>query len=185
MKRRRQETGEDLRRPRDSQSIEDVRALYAAHAGALFAFALRAVGDRQAAEEIVQDTFVRAWKAADRFDPDRGDVRPWLFVIARNLAIDHRRRNGVRPETPLPEYELDTPVAPRDLDTVLETWQIAEALDQLSPAHRDAITEVYLRGGSLAQAAEDLGVPAGTVKSRLYYGLRNLRLILEEMGVLR
>ena len=163
-----------------------LQALHAAHAGELHAFVLHATGDRQAAEEIVQDTFVRAWRALDRYDPQRGDVRTWLFAIARNLVTDHHRRRGVRPVTPVPAERLDRADDRRpDIDRAVEGWQVTDALRRLSPAHREAIVEIHLRGASVAEAAERLGIPPGTVKSRVYYGLRALRLALEESGVLR
>ena len=162
---------------------DDIRTLHAAHAGPLFAFALRATGDRQVAEEIVQDTFVRAWKAADRFDPTRGDERTWLFTIARNLVTDHYRRKAVRPVSPVDDDRLEQPVGEPDLDRAFESWQMAQALTRLSEEHRTAILEIHLRGASVAETAARLGIPPGTVKSRVYYGLRALRLVLEEMGV--
>lgn len=170
----------------DAETMRDVGALHAAHAAELHAFALRATGDRGAADEIVQDTFVRAWRAADRFDPERGDVRTWLFAITRNLVVDHHRRRGARPVVPVPDERLDGAAETTlDVDRALDRWQVAEALARLSPEHRDAIVELHLRGASVAEAAERFGVPAGTIKSRTYYGLRALRLVLEEMGVVR
>ena len=163
-----------------------LQALHAAHAAELHAFVLRATGDRQAAEEIVQDTFVRAWRALDRYDPERGDVRTWLFAIARNLVADHHRRRGARPVTPVPAEHLDrADERPPDIDRAVEVWQVTDALQHLSPAHRDAIVEIHLRGATVAEAADRLQIPPGTVKSRVYYGLRALRLTLEESGVLR
>jgi RNA polymerase sigma-70 factor, ECF subfamily len=167
--------------------LGDLDRLHAEHAGALYAFAYRATSDRQAAEEIVQDTFVRAWRSADRFDPDRGTAGGWLFAIARNLVIDHHRRRGVRPVSPVPGDDLeavDQDASP-EFDRVVESWQVVEALGRLGPRHREAIVEVHLRGAGIAEAADRLGVPPGTVKSRLYYGLRGLRVVLEEMGVIR
>ena len=152
----------------------------------MFAFAYRATNDRQAAEEIVQDTFVRAWRAMDTFDPQRADLRAWLFTITRNLTIDHHRRMRVRPAVPTPEHRLERDAdAVTDIDRAVEAWQVAEALRQLSPEHREAIAEIHIRGASVAEAARSLGVPAGTVKSRVYYGLRALRLALEESGAVR
>ena len=166
--------------------LEDLRTLYAAHAAPLHAFALRATADPQVAEEIVQDTFVRAWRAMDRFDPSRGEIGGWLFSIARNLVVDHFRRAGARPSTPMPEERLDRhETGTSDIDRAVEVWLVADALSQLSNDHRQAIAEVHLRGSSIAEAAERLGVPPGTVKSRVYYGLRALRLVLEETGVVR
>ena len=164
----------------------DLRALHSAHAGPIHAFALQATGDPQAAEEIVQDTFVRAWRAMDRFDAQRGDLRAWLFAIARNLVVDHYRHGKARPSTPLPNERLDQPeVGTSQIDRAMEVWQVADALTQLSPAHREAITEIHLRGSSVAETADRLGVPPGTVKSRVYYGLRALRLVLEESGAVQ
>ena len=166
--------------------LDDVRRLHAQHAPELFAFALRATGDRGVAEEIVQDTFVRAWRAADRFDPQRGEVRPWLFAIARNLVTDHHRRRAARPKTAGSQDHLATASTPvENVDRALEVWQVAQALAGLTPAHREAIAEVHLRGATVADAARRLGIPPGTVKSRVYYGLRALRLALEEAGVVR
>jgi RNA polymerase sigma-70 factor, ECF subfamily len=173
----------------DATEAEGVRAMYAAHAGPIFAFALRATGDRQVAEEVVQDTFVRAWRAMDRFDPQTADLRTWLLAIARNLVIDHHRRMARRPRTTHADGVHGQPVAagsgPIDVDRAVEVWQVAEALQQLSPAHREAIVEIHVRGTTVAEAARRLDVPPGTVKSRVYYGLRALRLALEESGAVR
>src|SRR5919107_2897034 len=92
--------------PNDAQLMERLRAdatgealreLYRAYAGELLGFALNALGDRQAAEEIVQEVFTRAWRHADRYDPERGAVRTWLYQIARHAIIDARRRAAARP----------------------------------------------------------------------------------------
>ncbi|MPZ72236.1 MAG: sigma-70 family RNA polymerase sigma factor [Nitriliruptorales bacterium] len=168
------------------QEAADVGALYAAHAAPIHGFVLRATGDREAAEEIVQDTFVRAWRAMDRFDAERGDLRAWLFAIARNLVVDHHRRRGARPSTPVPDERLERHPDPvSDIDRAVEVWQVDEALRQLTPAHREVLVEIHLRGASVAETAQRLGVPPGTVKSRVYYGLRALRLALEETGAVR
>ncbi len=129
---------------------------------------------------------MRAWRAMDRFDGGRGSGRAWLFAIARNLVVDDHRRRVARPSTPVPGDRLDArPDGDTQLDRVLELWQVAEALRQLTPAHREAIVEIHLRGASVAETAQRLGVPPGTVKSRVYYGLKALRLALEESGVVR
>lgn len=170
----------------DTDDLGDLRALHATHAGPLYAFALQVTGDRGAAEEIVQDTFVRAWRAADRFDPVKGDVRTWLFAIARNLATDHHRRRATRPSVAASGERLDDPSdSVSDIDRAVEAWHVAEALSQLTPAHCEVIVEVHLRGASVAEAARRLRIPPGTVKSRVYYGLRALRVALEELGAVR
>lgn len=163
-----------------TRGVQSVRELHDVYAGPLYVFAVRRLGDQQAAEEVVQDTLVRAWRSADRYDESRGPVAAWLFAIARNLVIDRTRRRAARPD------EVRLTAVPSDageIDRMLETWQVAEALAGLSTAHRDAIVACHYRGDTIAQAADRLGVPPGTVKSRLYYGLRALRLRLEEMGV--
>lgn len=161
--------------------LESVRALHDVYAGPLYVFAYRRLRDTQAAEEVVQDTLVRAWRARDRYDEDRGPVSAWLFAIARNLIIDHVRSRDARPEQSVLPAGLTEPV--NEIDRMLETWQVADALSGLSVAHREAIVACHYRGHTVAEAAALLGVPDGTIKSRLYYGLRALRLRLEEMGV--
>lgn len=161
---------------------EALRSLHDDHWTSVRAFAFRATGDREAAEEIAQDTFVRAWQAAARFNPNKGSVRTWLLAIARNLVIDHHRREAVRPSRPVPDEQLDRPVVESDVDRVVVVAHIAAALRRLSPEHRDAIIAVHVEGATVREAAERLGVAEGTVKSRVYYGLRCLRIALEELG---
>jgi RNA polymerase sigma-70 factor (ECF subfamily) len=160
-----------------------IRALHAEHGDALFAHALRLCdGDRQRAEDLVQETLLRAWRHPEALDPDRGSARAWLFTTARHLAIDAWRRRTAR----VGEVVTDAPPEPAALDETdraVEAWTIAAALARLSPAHRDVIVECFYRGRSVAEAATVLGVPAGTVKSRTHYAMRALRLVLEEMGV--
>lgn len=163
-------------------TIEDLQAAYA---GPLFVYALRRLGDRGAAEEVVQDTLVKAWQAADRYDPARGTHAAWLFTIARNLVTDRHRRAAARPRSAAAKAEDAEPLTDGDVDRAIEAWQLADALTRLSPEHREAIVLIHYQGYSVADAATRLGVPAGTVKSRVYYGLRALRLQLEEAGVVR
>ncbi len=162
---------------------EMLRALYAEHGDALFAHALRlASGDRQRAEDLVQETLLRAWRHPDALDPDRGSVRAWLFTTARNLAIDSWRRRSVRVGEVITD-SLPEPVGEDETDRTVEAWLIAEALERLSTPHREVLVECFYRGHSVAEAAARLGVPPGTIKSRTHYALRSLRLVLEEMGV--
>jgi RNA polymerase sigma-70 factor (ECF subfamily) len=155
-----------------------VREAYAAHGGELYGFALRSLGDRGMAEEAVQETFLRAWRAGERFDPELGSLRTWLFAILRNVVIDLGRARSARPEV-----LDDAPEAGHEpLDEALMAWQMEEALRRIGEAHRQAIVETYYRGRPYAELATQLGVPEGTIKSRVYYGLRALRNALEEMG---
>lgn len=157
---------------------QDIRAAYAAHAGELYGFAVRSLGDAGAAEEAVQETFLRAWRAGDRFDPQIGSLRTWLFAILRNVVIDLGRARAARP--PLAEGGVEPSVEP--LNEALLAWQVEEAMRRLGEEHRRVLIETYYRGRPYAEVARDLGVPEGTVKSRVYYGLRALRVVLEEMG---
>jgi RNA polymerase sigma-70 factor (ECF subfamily) len=168
------------------EDAELLRELQQQHGDALFVHALRLThGDRQRAEDLVQETLLRAWQQADRLDPKHGPVRPWLFTITRNLAIDAWRRRAARvgevftDELPEPPSDVD------ETDRAVEAWTIAEALSRLSAAHREVLVECFYQGRSVAEAAARLGVPTGTVKSRTHYALQSLRLVLAEMGVIQ
>ena len=156
----------------------DVREAYAAHAGELYGFALRSLGDSGLAEEAVQETFVRAWRAGDRFDPQIGSLRTWLFAILRNVVIDLGRARAARPV--LAESTTEPSVEP--IEETLLAWQVEEAMRRIGDQHREILVETYYRGRPYAEVAAELGIPVGTVKSRVYYALRALRIALEEMG---
>jgi RNA polymerase sigma-70 factor, ECF subfamily len=156
----------------------DVREAYAAHAGELYGFAARSLGDAGLAEEAVQETFLRAWRAGDRFDPQIGSLRTWLFAILRNVVIDLGRARAARPG--LAEGGVEPTVDP--LNDALLAWQVEEAMRRIGEEHRRVLVETYYRARPYAEVAAELGVPEGTVKSRVYYGLRALRVALEEIG---
>jgi len=156
----------------------DVREAYAAHAGELYGFAVRSLGDAGLAEEAVQETFVRAWRAGARFDPQIGSLRTWLFAILRNVVIDLGRARAARPA--VAEGGIEPTVEP--FDEALLSWQVEEAMRRIGEQHRRVLVETYYRGRPYAEVAAELGVPEGTVKSRVYYGLRALRVALEEIG---
>ncbi len=159
-----------------------IRALYDEHGAALQAYALGMTnGDLGRAQDAVQEVLVRAWRHPEALDPGRGSIRGWLLRTLRNVLIDEWRARSVRPETitdTLPDLGISDGV-----DMALQSWLVAEAVDRLSEAHRDVIRECFFNGRSVAEAAERLGVPAGTVKSRTHYALRALRVELVEMGV--
>lgn len=159
----------------------DLRLLYEAHAGELFGFAFRALGDRGAAEDLVQEVFLRAWLRAETYRTDRGTSRAWLFAIARNLVIDAVRARAVRPRLS-PDVAQETGDVDSGLARVEERVLLVEALGRLTSDHRRALIEVVVRGRSVREAASCLAVPPGTVKSRLFYGLKALRLVLAELG---
>lgn len=159
-----------------------IRSLYAEHGGPLLAYALRLTGDRSTAEDVVQETLLRAWRHPEALESGRGSLRPWLFTVARHLVVDQHRARRARPAEVGSERVVELPAAD-ELDRALQAWQVAGAVATLSEDHRAVLLETYYRGRSVAEAAAVLGVPAGTVKSRTYYALRALRLALEERGV--
>lgn len=179
-----------------SNELGSIEQLHEEFAGPLYLYSLRRLGDPRGAEEAVQDTLLRAWRHSQRFDPDRGTLPAWLFTIARNVTTDQLRRRGARPREVI-DVTQEPAVAGRrvplsdgsltdgDIDRALEAWQIAEALHRLSDEHRQAIVDVHYLGFTVRETAARQGVPEGTIKSRLYYGLRALRLQLEEQGVTR
>jgi RNA polymerase sigma-70 factor, ECF subfamily len=161
----------------------ELRALYDAHALALLGYALRLCdGDRAMAEDLVQETLVRAWRHLDQLDPNAAPVRPWLFTVAQHLAIDAYRARRARPQE-VGDGPLDTVAGLDTVETALDRIVVTDALQSLSPEHRAVIVETYYRGRTVAEAARVLGVPPGTVKSRCYYALRALKLALAERGV--
>ncbi|MDX6313715.1 MAG: polymerase sigma-70 factor, subfamily [Streptomyces sp.] len=160
-----------------------MRELYKAHAGALFAYVMRLVGgDRYLAEDVVQETLLRAWKSASRLDPAARSLRPWLVTVARRIVIDGHRSRQARPPEASPAA-LDQLPAEDELDRSLRLMTISDALDDLSEAHRQVLIETYFKGRTVNEAAAELGVPPGTVRSRVFYALRSLKIALEERGV--
>jgi RNA polymerase sigma-70 factor, ECF subfamily len=158
-----------------------VRALYSEHAGPLLRYALHLTsGDRQRAEDIVQETLLRAWLHPEAIS--ERPARPWLFAVARNLAVDAYRARRARPHE-VGEGALELISAPDEADRALESWAVADALRSLRPEHRGVLFQTYYLGRSVAEAAANLGIPAGTVKSRTFYALRALKLELEERGL--
>ena len=162
-----------------------LRAAYDAHGPELYRFARRALGDDGQAEDAVQEAFVRAWRASDRYDPSRASLRTWLFAILRNVVIDQVRARRSRPGLATlhqgsdGEGEGDRGDA---IEQALVGWQVEAALSTLADEHRRVLVEVHWHGRPYAEVAADLGIPEGTVKSRVYYALRAMRSALEAGG---
>jgi RNA polymerase sigma-70 factor (ECF subfamily) len=164
--------------------IEDerlLRALYASHARPLLVYVQRlAGGDRQLAEDIVQETLLRAWQHAGDLDVEL--ARPWLFTVARRLIIDADRSRRARPQ-PTDATSVEESSTQDELDAALDACLLVDALGALTPAHREVIVESFYRDRSTREIAARLNVPDGTVRSRMFYALRALRLALLERGV--
>jgi len=159
-----------------------LRALHDEHAAALWGFVLHLTGgDRTRAEDVVQETLFRAWRRPAVLSQQDASARGWLFTVARNIVVDDWRSVKRRPTTS--SELLPEPLEPDTTDTALQSIMVTEALRRLSRDHRTVLLECYFRGCTAAQAAARIGVPVGTVKSRLHYALLALRLVFEEMGV--
>ncbi|WP_243794351.1 sigma-70 family RNA polymerase sigma factor [Saccharopolyspora gloriosae] len=147
------------------------------HGAALLSYVTRITGDRYLAEDVVQETWLRAWRNIDRLENGTGSVRGWLLRVAHNVAIDLHRGRRARPaEVGIEGDELaDIAVQAQHSDEVENRVVVDELLDRLSPVHRRAVIEVYFIDRTTKSAASELGVPVGTVKSRLHNALRVLR----------
>jgi len=160
-----------------------LQELHDRHAAELWRFAMRLTRDRELSEDVVQEVLLKAWNDPGLGQRDDGAARAWLFTASRNLIIDRWRSAASRREQRTAD-PLDQAVGDAT-SVVLDRWLIAEALGGLSLEHRTVISAAYFEGRSVADIATRLHIPEGTVKSRLHYGLRTLRLILQEKGVTR
>ena len=156
-----------------------VRQLYAHYALPLRRYVERFCPDRASADDIVQETFIRAWRHLPQLSSGDVPVRPWLFRVARNLLIDADRAARSRPVTVRAQPAEDG-CDDMDLNRVLDRQLVTDALHQLSPAHRTVLVETFYRGRTLAKVARQLGIPDSTARSRLHYALRALRRQLED-----
>ncbi|GAB3443157.1 sigma-70 family RNA polymerase sigma factor [Phycicoccus ginsengisoli] len=158
-----------------------LRGLHDRHAAELWRFALRLTRDAQVAEDVVQEALLRAWKDPNLLARSEPQSRAWLFTVVRHLVVDRWRSAASRHE--LSSADLSDPGEGDRTGEVLNRWLVSDGLARLSDDHRRVITAAYYEGRSVAEIAAELHVPEGTVKSRLHYGLRSLRLVLQEKGV--
>jgi len=156
--------------------------LYRRYGSRLYGLGLRLLGDQGLAEELVQETFVRLWQQAGRFDPARGSVSAFLFTIARRIAVDLWRRPSSRPFEPPPEAVAGER-GHDPVDSMIEGLAVRDALQSLSPAHQQVLELFIGQDRKQAEIATLLGLPLGTVKTRAYYALRALKLALQERGI--
>jgi RNA polymerase sigma-70 factor, ECF subfamily len=159
---------------------EPVAELYRRYGARLYRFGVQLLGDSGLAEEMVQECFVRLWRTADRFDISRGPVAGYLFVISRSIAADLRKRPSSRPLAPVEEGQ--GPAQPDAADRIVASLAVQDALDSLSSAHREVLMLVHGEGLTQTLIAERLGLPLGTVKTRMFHGLRALKTALAERG---
>ena len=170
--------------PLDEDAVAEI---YREHAPALRRFVGRTSIDHARVDDVVQEAVLRVWKQA----PEVQSMRAYLFQTARNILIDMHRASSRR-VTEIGEDRDDDSRARRDpletnpvveIDRALDQILVEDAIARLQPDHREVVIALYFRRLTVVEAAEVIGIPAGTVKSRSYYAVRSLRAILDEMGV--
>jgi RNA polymerase sigma-70 factor, ECF subfamily len=173
-----------MRTPVDAQRRGEggaaaLESLYAEHGAMVTAYVTRMLrGDRARAEDVMQETLLRAWQNADRLEQTSVPVRAWLVRVAHNVVVDGIRAARARPaEAPgaSPEGSSDMD----DTENLLNSLAVTDALRRLAPEHRAVLTHLYYLGSSVSETARALEIPPGTVKSRAFYGLRKLRQFLD------
>lgn len=162
---------------------ERLAALYDVHAAPIRRYVISLTGDRGSADDVVQETLLRAWRTPRILEQDASTTRAWFFTVARHIVIDEARSARRRHE--LPVAELPERATSDQTDRLFDQMLISDALAAVSEEHRAVIVAAHFRGRSVDEIADELGIPSGTVKSRMHYGLRALRLALQERGVTR
>lgn len=157
--------------------------LYALYGRPLYGLGLQLLHDAGLAEDLVQETFLRLWRSARTYDPDRGSVRTFVFTLARRAAVDMWRRRGAPVPALLDEPQQADAAGVEAYEHLVLRLSIGEALQVLSPAQRDVLELQYQTDLTQAQVAERLGIPLGTVKTRTMHALRRLGDVLEERGL--
>lgn len=160
--------------------VDALRVLYRSFERPLYALGIRWLNDPKLAEELVQEVTLRVWRRAGRYDPERGASSSWIFGIARNVAADLAR---ARSKMPVPVAEAPEETAPWDEDRAWTAWEVARAVAQLPEDQRRVVELAYAKQMTQSEIAAELGIPLGTVKTRLYASLRKLRAIFAERGI--
>ena len=161
-----------------------MKALYDEHAAVLWRYALRLTGDSSHAEDVVQETLLRAWQHPEVIGDTERSARAWLFTVARNMIIDDRR--SARYRNVVASTDVDgapEQATPDEVNSALDRLLIADAMTQLSPEHRAVVDRSYYRGWTTAQIAADLDIAEGTVKSRLNRGRAELAKVLRRQKI--
>ena len=157
-----------------------VREIYRSHGRLVYAVAYRVLGDRGLAEEATQQTFVKAWRAAQSFDQSR-ELGPWLAAIARRVAIDVYRREALRTADPIESVPAGDPAlvaAPQSAQAIYDVWEVRQAVADLPADEHEVVRLQHLDGFTHTQIAERLGVAVGTVKSRSFRAHKRLAALL-------
>jgi RNA polymerase sigma-70 factor (ECF subfamily) len=152
--------------------------LYRRYVRAVYAVALRRLGDPHGAEDATQEAFAAVWRAARTFRPERGAAGPWLYSIARNAAVDRLRSR--LPLAPVPEWPDEGPGPEHRAENEWLRWRVHRALEELPETEREVLALAYWGGRSQSEVATELGIPLGTVKTRTRSGLSRLAGLLED-----
>lgn len=173
-------TDEDLIRQVQRGEEAALTALYDRYAGNVFAVAIRILGDRELAEEVVQDTFLRCWHRVDSYQPARGQVAAWVIGIARHRAIDLLRSRSNQVRRHEAAALLDTvPADPVEVtDLIVLRDALSAALAELPVQQRHVIELAYYGGLTQAEISQQLGAPLGTIKTRTRAAMEKLRVAL-------
>lgn len=156
-----------------------LKSLYDDHYVRLLSYVNRILSDPHHAEDVVQETMLRAWQHADSLTPERGSVWGWLTRVAHNIAIDRIRARRARPTEVAESAGGSSDYDADHADAVVNRVVMATMVSKLVPAHRSVLYEVYFADHTATKAASSLGIPPGTVKSRLHHALRNLKTTME------
>jgi RNA polymerase sigma-70 factor (ECF subfamily) len=170
----------DLRARFRQGDPDAVREVYRSHGRLVYAVAFKVLGNRGLAEEATQQTFVKAWRAAQTFD-ERRELGPWLAAIARRVAIDVYRREAIRTTDPIESVAPGDPAlvsTPPSVEAAYDVWEVREAVAQLPPEEQEIVRLQHLDGFTHAQIAERLGIAVGTVKSRSFRAHKRLAAML-------
>jgi RNA polymerase sigma-70 factor, ECF subfamily len=155
---------------------QTIEALYANHRRHLFRFLVRLTGgDYREAEDLVQETILRAWRHLQHGTLDEPAIRPWLLVVARRIVIDLTRARKARPGEVMLTDAAQLPSLDDAIDRMLVSQTVSQGLHSLTDEHRHVLEEIYYNNRTCREAAETLGIPEGTVRSRVFYALRALR----------
>ncbi|GJF34286.1 RNA polymerase sigma factor [Kitasatospora sp. NE20-6] len=163
---------------------ETLAELYRLHGSYLMRALLRVTsGDRGRAEDILQETLLRAWQNPNAIARGAEQSRPWLFTVARRIAIDHFRMQSARVQEVADESPEDRAVPHDPFDEVLVARDVEVALAKIPDHQREVLVELHMKGRTVAETAKVLGIPVGTVKSRNFYAVRAFRPVLEACGM--
>lgn len=172
-------------RQKDPDALEK---LYDRYEQMVYSFAYRIVKDSMAAEEVMQELFMRIWKNAEQYDSAKGKLSTWMFTVTRNIALDQLRKKNTRPPQQSADAEelqqlRDTGAMTEDMvEMLLAGEQVREALQELSRDQQQVMDLIYYQGLTQQEVAYHVAVPLGTVKSRVRLAMKQLQKRLVHWG---